>query len=263
MLKQRVLTAITALIIVVIALFVLPEWATRLIVSALMLIAAWEWSGLLRAGSALVRLCYVGLIAALMACIVMVLPEAIPAQRVFEVAVAWWVVAFVWLFFHPTAISPAIAWLCGALVIVPAWFSVDWLFQYSNLSLLMVLIIVVAADTGAFFAGKFFGRIKLAPAISPGKTWEGVIGGMVVVTILGTVAALKTGQRLDILLPLFVLVAVFSIVGDLTVSVFKRNAGVKDSGKLFPGHGGVLDRIDSVAAATPAFALAVVLGAVT
>jgi phosphatidate cytidylyltransferase len=168
----------------------------------------------------------------------------------------------VWLFFHPTAISTALAAVCGALVIVPAWFSVDWLYRFSNLSLLTVLIIVVAADSGAYFAGKFFGKVKLAPAISPGKTWEGVMGGMFVVTLLGIAAALQTGNSIAVLLPFFVVVAVLSIVGDLTVSVFKRNAGVKDSGKLFPGHGGVLDRIDSVAAASPAFALAILSGAV-
>lgn len=263
MLKQRVLTAIAALIVVAIALFVLPQWATRVIISALMLLAAWEWSGLLRIASPLQRSAYVALIGGLMAALVLILPEAVPAKRVFGIAMAWWVIAFAWLFFHPKAISTALAATCGALVIVPAWFSVDWLYRFSNLSLLTVLLIVVVADSGAYFAGKFFGRVKLAPAISPGKTWEGVIGGLFAVVIAGIAVALNTGQSARVLLPLFVVVAIFSIVGDLTVSVFKRNAGVKDSGKLFPGHGGVLDRIDSISAAAPAFALAIVLGAVT
>ncbi len=103
--------------------------------------------------------------------------------------------------------------------------------------------------------GKQFGRVKLAPSISPGKTWEGVFGGLLVVTLLAAATALWTGNDLAVLLPFCLAVAVLSIVGDLTVSMFKRTAGVKDSGTLFPGHGGVLDRVDSVAAAAPLFAL--------
>jgi phosphatidate cytidylyltransferase len=261
MLKQRILTALAALVVVVVALFVLPEWATRLIVAALMLLAAWEWSNLLRVESTVFKACFVAFIAALMVAILLFMPGLFQVERVFGLAVVWWVFAFAWLFFHPTAIPPTLAWICGALIIVPAWLAVDWLYRYDNLSLLMVLVIVVAADSGAYFAGKFFGKVKLAPSISPGKTWEGVIGGMFVVTVLALAAAAQSGQSVSIMLPLFVVIAVFSIVGDLTVSVFKRNAGVKDSGTLFPGHGGVLDRIDSVAAATPAFALAITLGA--
>jgi phosphatidate cytidylyltransferase len=216
---------------------------------------------LLRVKSAVFKACFVAFIAALMVAILLFMPGQFQAERVFGLAVGWGVFAFAWLFFHPTAIPATLAWICGALIIVPAWLAVDWLYRYDNLSLLMVLVIVVAADSGAYFAGKFFGKVKLAPSISPGKTWEGVIGGMLVVTVLALAAAAQTGQSVSIMLPLFVVIAVFSIVGDLTVSVFKRNAGVKDSGTLFPGHGGVLDRIDSVAAATPAFALAITLGA--
>jgi phosphatidate cytidylyltransferase len=216
---------------------------------------------LLRVESTVFKACFVAFIAALMVAILLFMPGLFQVERVFGLAVVWWVFAFAWLFFHPTAIPPTLAWICGALIIVPAWLAVDWLYRYDNLSVLMVLVIVVAADSGAYFAGKFFGKVKLAPSISPGKTWEGVIGGMFVVTVLALAAAAQSGQSVSIMLPLFVVIAVFSIVGDLTVSVFKRNAGVKDSGTLFPGHGGVLDRIDSVAAATPAFALAITLGA--
>ncbi|MEQ9562231.1 MAG: phosphatidate cytidylyltransferase [Woeseiaceae bacterium] len=262
MLRQRILTALAAIVVVMIALFVLPESATRLVVASLMLLAAWEWSNLLRIENEIFRACFVALIAALMAVIWLFMPDPFQVGKIFGLAVAWWVFAFAWLFFHPTVIPPLLAWICGVLIIVPAWLAVDWLYRYDNLSLLLVLVIVVAADSGAFFAGKFFGKVKLAPSISPGKTWEGVFGGMFAVTVIGVAAAVQTGQSMSIVLPLFIVIAVFSIVGDLTVSVFKRNAGVKDSGKLFPGHGGVLDRIDSIAAATPAFALAIALGAI-
>jgi phosphatidate cytidylyltransferase len=262
MLGQRILTAIVAIVIIAIALFVLPQWATRMIIALLMLVAAWEWSGLLRLNATVPRLVYVAAVAAAMAAVGWKLPAIFDVEQVFEIAICWWILAFGWLFFHPTPIPPAIAWLCGALTIVPAWFAIDWLYLRSGMSLLTVLIIVIAADSGAYFAGKYFGRVKLAPSISPGKTWEGVIGGMFVVIILSVALAMQSEQSLFVIVPLYVVVAVFSIVGDLTVSVFKRNAGVKDSGRLFPGHGGVLDRIDSVAAATPAFALAMALGVV-
>jgi phosphatidate cytidylyltransferase len=121
--------------------------------------------------------------------------------------------------------------------------------------LIFTLLIVWAADAGAYFAGKKFGRVKLAPAISPGKTWEGVVGGLLLVAALAAVIAVWQGVSIGVLLPFCLAVAAISIVGDLTVSMFKRTAGVKDSGSLFPGHGGVLDRVDSVAAAAPLFAL--------
>ena len=122
---------------------------------------------------------------------------------------------------------------------------------------MFALLIVWAADAGAFFAGKLFGRVKLAPSISPGKTWEGVFGGLLVVAALAVAAAYWTSIQVTVLLPFCLAVAALSVVGDLTVSMFKRTAGLKDSGKLFPGHGGILDRVDSVASAAPLFTLGV------
>ncbi|HSD70577.1 MAG TPA: phosphatidate cytidylyltransferase [Woeseiaceae bacterium] len=262
MLKKRILTAIVTLIVVAAMLFVLPTWVTRLMIAALMLVAAWEWSGLLPGQlQQAQRTVYVGLIVLLVAGVSWLIPEGLSSQRFFALASGWWMIAFVWLLLYPTPIPAAIGWICGGLIIVPAWFSLDWILLRDGMSLLLLLLIVVGADTGAYFSGKAFGRVKLAPQISPGKTWEGVIGGMAVVAALAAVYALQTGGRLSVYLPLCLAVAVISVVGDLTVSVFKRKAGVKDSGRLFPGHGGVLDRIDSIAAATPVFALALATGA--
>lgn len=263
MLKQRILTAIVTLIVVAAMLFLFPTWATRLIIAALMVVAAWEWSGLLPGQlQQAQRTMYVGLIVVLVAGVFYLVPDGLSSQKFFALASAWWMVAFVWLLLHPTPIPPAVGWICGALIIVPAWFSLDWIFLRDGVSLLLLLLIVVGADTGAYFGGKLFGRVKLAPRISPGKTWEGVIGGMVVVAVLAVAYAIQTDGKLSVYLPLCLAIAVISIVGDLTVSVFKRRAGVKDSGWLFPGHGGVLDRIDSIAAATPVFALALAAGAI-
>ncbi|MBT8079324.1 MAG: phosphatidate cytidylyltransferase, partial [Gammaproteobacteria bacterium] len=160
-----------------------------------------------------------------------------------------------WTMLYPTAVPRTLRWLCGFLVIVPAWLALDWLYRLNSLYLLLVLTVVWAADIGAYFSGKRFGRLKLAPQISPGKTWEGVLGGLIAVTALTAAHSLWSGIGLITLIPLCLAVGIISIVGDLTVSIFKRSAGVKDSGSLFPGHGGVLDRADSITAAAPLFAL--------
>jgi phosphatidate cytidylyltransferase len=119
-----------------------------------------------------------------------------------------------------------------------------------------MLLIVWIADIGAYFVGKGFGRVKLAPAISPGKTWEGVLGGLTAVVLLAAIGSPTLGIGIAVLVPFCLAVSMLSVVGDLTVSMFKRAAGVKDSGSIFPGHGGLLDRMDSVTAAAPLFAFA-------
>ncbi len=171
--------------------------------------------------------------------------------------VAPWLVAMLWVFMFPTPIPRAVAWICGALVLIPAYVAIISLYSLHPAMLLFVLIIVWAADVGAYFAGKSFGRVKLAANISPGKTWEGVLGGLLLAAVLVLVSSRWLETDLAVLLPFCLGVAVISIIGDLTVSMFKRDAGVKDSGRFFPGHGGVLDRIDSVTAAAPLFALGI------
>ena len=133
--------------------------------------------------------------------------------------------------------------------------------DYARWGLLVGVIIVVLADVGGFVAGKFFGKHKLAPLVSPGKTWEGFLGGMIFQLILIVGLAVYLPPEISIVkLSLLVFpVALYSVVGDLFESMIKRNSGVKDSGALLPGHGGVLDRIDGIMAALPLYAL--VLGA--
>ena len=122
--------------------------------------------------------------------------------------------------------------------------------------LLLVLAIIWAADIGAYFAGHRWGRLKLAPQVSPGKTLEGVAGGLVSAVLVAGAGGSLLGLPLAVMLPLGLCMAALSIVGDLAESMFKRSVGLKDSGRLFPGHGGLLDRIDSITAAAPLFALA-------
>ncbi len=253
MLKQRLITAVVALLILGLVLFVAPPLVAEIAIALVILAGAWEWSGFLGAASPATRIFYVIFVAALMAVVGMVWPDGV--ERVLQVAVAWWVIALIWTFFFPTPIPIVLRWLCGALVLVPLYAALVMLFQAAPSLLLFVLLIVWAADIGAYFAGKQFGRVKLAPGISPGKTWEGVIGGLVLVALLCVARSYWFETDLAVIVPFCLGVAGVSIVGDLTVSMFKRTAGLKDSGRLFPGHGGVLDRIDSIAAAAPLFAL--------
>ena len=118
---------------------------------------------------------------------------------------------------------------------------------------LFLLLLVVAADVGAYFGGRQFGRHKLAPRVSPGKTWEGVYGGLVAAAVDGSRRRVLVQAQRGAVSGVCAIVVLASIVGDLTESLFKRHAGLKDSGSLLPGHGGVLDRVDSVTAAAPVF----------
>jgi phosphatidate cytidylyltransferase len=256
MLKQRVLTAIVALAILSVVLFVVPAMVARMVIAVLMLAAAWEWSGFIFNEESKLKYVYVLFIAILIAVIYSELPNVSLLDITLKVSLGWWIAALAWMFFFPTPIAPPVAWICGALVIVPAWLALDHLYLLSPEMLLFALLIVWVADMGAYFVGKGFGRVKLAPQISPGKTWEGVLGGLCAVMVLAAIGAEVFETDIAVLLPFCLAVAMISIVGDLTESMFKRNAGMKDSGSLFPGHGGVLDRIDSVTAAAPLFALA-------
>jgi len=252
MLRQRIITAVTALLLLLAVLFYLPQPLTRGVISALMLAAAWEWAGLLALQGPLQRLTYVALVALVAGALWTVFGGDVVYTMV-KVSVVWWSVAFIWILVYPTPIPRPIGWVAGLLVIIPAWAAIDLLFGMQAEILLFVLALVWAADIGAYFAGKQFGRVKLAPQVSPGKSWEGVIGGMAAVTLLASAVGTVREIDLAIFLPLCMAVAVVSVIGDLTVSMFKRSAGVKDSGRLFPGHGGVLDRIDSIMAAAPLF----------
>lgn len=251
--KQRVITAVIALALLLAILFYVPPAVVPAIIALVLLAGAWEWSAFLGGSGNAIRVVFVGLIAAMLAAVTFL--PGLDTSLLFKVSLAWWLCALIWTFFYPTAIPLVARWLIGIVVLVPLYAALVALYQTSPGVLLFALLIVWVADSGAFFAGKTLGRVKLAPQISPNKTWEGVIGGLVAVVLLTLLRTYWVDTDLAVFVPFCLAVACLSIVGDLTVSMFKRDAGVKDSGALFPGHGGVLDRIDSVAAAAPLFAL--------
>ncbi len=252
--KQRIISAVIALLALFLVLFLVPPIVAQAVIFAAMLAGAWEWSAFLGVTGQALRWLYVLIIAALLAAASLL---TVDVERVFQLALVWWLIALVWTFFFPTPIPRALRWVAGALLLVPLYVALVLLYTLNPLVLLFALAIVWLADIGAFFVGRAFGRVKLAPQISPGKTWEGAIGGLVAVALLAWAATLWSDARLTVLVPFCLAVASLSIIGDLTVSMFKRTAGLKDSGKLFPGHGGVLDRMDSIAAALPLFALGI------
>ncbi|MCG8434327.1 MAG: phosphatidate cytidylyltransferase, partial [Gammaproteobacteria bacterium] len=146
----------------------------------------------------------------------------------------------------------------GVLALVPCWAAITALHDRQPQGwqlLLFLLVLIWAADIGAYFAGKAWGKNKLAPNISPGKTWEGVFGGLAASLAAALLANYWLGFPLLIILPLVVILVALSVVGDLSESMLKRQAHIKDSGSLFPGHGGVLDRLDSLLATAPMFLL--------
>ena len=251
--KARVVTAVIAFLFLLLVLFVLPPVAVRLVFAILLLAGAWEWSAFLRFPGLFVRLAYVILTGLLIAAVSIAAPSVV--RVILEASLAWWVITLFWAFFFPTPIPAVVRWLAGPIVLVPLYVALMSLYLLDPFTLLFALLIVWAADSGAFFVGRTVGRVKLAPRISPNKTWEGVFGGLVAVALISTLWSIWSHVELQVLVPFCLVVACLSIVGDLAVSMFKRDAGLKDSGMLFPGHGGVLDRIDSIAAAAPLFAL--------
>ncbi len=253
MLKVRIISGLIALGILLLVLFVVPPTGAEIAIAFVALAGAWEWSGLLRAPGALARYVFVAAIAGVL--VVLHLYGSGLVQPLLLVAAAWWLSALLWVLMYPTAVPRAVAWVAGFCVLLPLFVALRELYRAGPETMLFALLIVWAADVGAYFAGKSFGRTKLAPSISPGKTWEGVAGGLVTVSLIAVAGAVWFEAPLLAVVPFCVAVASVSIVGDLTVSIFKRTAGVKDSGKLFPGHGGILDRVDSVSAAAPLFAL--------
>lgn len=261
MLRERV---ITALILAPALLWVLlwaPTDVTTIVIGVAMLLGAWEWARFCGWSSAGKRFAYVACVAAAMALVSFIGRTAFGMAAVWFVALAWWGLAFCWLALAPERVTVMRAAMAGVLVLAPTWLALCELQAAPGREpgyLLFVLALVFAADIGAFAAGRTFGRVKLAPRVSPGKTWEGVMGGLIAAALIAALGAYWFALPMASFVALCLGVAIVSIVGDLTESMFKRHVGLKDSSGLLPGHGGILDRIDSITAAAPVFALGLI-----
>lgn len=255
MLRTRVLTALVLLAVLLLALFVVPHAATMAFFAVLLVAGAWEWSAFPGWTDRGVRAGY-ALLVALACAVAYRFPALLPWQWSALVALGWWLVAFAWIVAVPTLNARPVAAPAGIVVLVPTYLCIGQILGAGGRGLLFLMLLIVwAADIGAYFAGRSFGRHALAPRVSPKKTWEGAVGGFagaLAVAALGAAwFALPPGRFLVVAAA----TAALSVVGDLAESLFKRSAGLKDSGSILPGHGGVLDRIDSITAAAPVFAL--------
>ncbi|HUK02724.1 MAG TPA: phosphatidate cytidylyltransferase [Steroidobacteraceae bacterium] len=254
MLKTRIITAAVLAAVLIAVILLLPPLATIIAVTAITLLGAWEWSAFLRLSGRVGRVLYVLAIAVSLPLVWWLTDTTAAARVVLLIAVAWWLLALGWVILAPHRASSWSAALAGLLALAPAWLALMRIrldLPDGAQWLLFLLILVWVADIGAFFFGRRFGRVRLAPDVSPGKTWEGVVGGVAMSALVALAGSRWFGVAPAVFVPLCLAAVAFSVVGDLTESLLKRFAGVKDSGTLFPGHGGVMDRIDSLTGAAP------------
>jgi phosphatidate cytidylyltransferase len=257
-LRQRVLTALLLAGLVLTALIALPGDAAAAAIALVMLAGAWEWAVFAGLTSTAGRAGYVALVAVTIGALWTASGDGAQLRAILVMTMLWWLVGLLWLLFAARRGGRMAAALAGLAVLAPAAVGLARLLLIEPQGrelLLFLLVLTAAADVGAFFGGRRFGRRKLAPAVSPGKTWEGFMAGMLAASLAAAGGAVLLGQPLLPWLALCIAVALVSVVGDLVESMFKRRTGLKDSGSLLPGHGGVLDRIDSLTAAAPAFML--------
>lgn len=264
MLKQRTLTALILAPLAIALILYAPTAVFAMVIAAMSLQALWEWSRLAGLSSLGTRALLVGANALLLALLWTLRNDAVD-RWVVGAGLAWWVATLFWLRNYSYAAAPTRAngllkLAAGELAVLPAWLALVLLHERPDHGrgwALLAVVLVWAADTGAYFAGKRYGTTKLAPRISPNKTTAGAWGGLAVGALVALAGGWVLGARdgaLLALLALAMLTVAASILGDLVESLLKRQANVKDSGAIFPGHGGLLDRLDSVFAAVPVFA---------
>lgn len=280
MLKSRLITALILIPLVIAALFWLPPVGFALTTIVICMLAAWEWGQFAGMASRQQRVWLAVLCGLLLALMQFTLPPYQHTVHLPQVATSlwaslvWWVVALLLVLSYPASAafwrhSRPLRLLFGVLTLVPFFWGMVALRQYHYETdhfagawwLLFVLLLVWGADSGAYMFGKMFGKHKLAPKVSPGKTWEGFLGGLVssalIALLFASLAPLTVSTSTLVICAVIATLA--SVLGDLTESMFKREAGIKDSGNLIPGHGGILDRIDSLTAAVPVFACLLLL----
>lgn len=275
MLRQRVITALIMAAAFLAAIVFLPLPGLALAFGLVVALGGWEWSRLAGWNTPVARVIYVMLLLGVLAylyvyCDLGGSPTREQVQPLLGLACLWWSFALLWVKSYPAS---AVLWstvvvrsIMGVLILSLAWLAAVYLLSYPRGGLLMVImiVVVVTADVGAYFSGKTWGKHKLAVSVSPKKTWEGFWGGIgacLLLAVLMWYLLPAQSAHIDLIAVIAVVLttAMASVVGDLTVSMVKRESGAKDSGSLLPGHGGVLDRLDSICGAAPVFALGLLL----
>jgi phosphatidate cytidylyltransferase len=267
MLKDRVVTAAILIPFLITAVLLLSTQVLSYLFGCFVLIGAWEWSRLSGFTSVISRWAYVAVALFFMLSTHEWIAQLRILQDILSIVFVGWLFAFVWLVITPAdkilsnAVNVYLRGVVGLALLIPTWLALLALHAsgpQGSYLLLSLFVLIAVADSGAYFTGKLMGITRLAPQISPGKSVEGVYGGLITGAIVASLMGLLFGYSGSNLLS-YVSVAlfciVFSIVGDLFESVAKRSAGVKDSGAILPGHGGVMDRIDSLTAAGPLYFL--------
>lgn len=281
MLKQRIITAIILAPLAIAAIFYMSLENFAIFIMAVMAIGAWEWGPLMGFENKRRRIAFMMATIILISGIWYYFPlislwnEQAQLESTIKyilwIAVAWWLVSAALTFLYPRYSSfwsshRSIRGVFGWLTLVPTWLafvvlrSNDYVVDpYQGAQLIMFLFLMVwSADVGAYFVGKSIGKHKLMPNVSPGKTMEGFIGGVIFACLLVAIAGANLNwnqQQFILVIGVTVVITTISVLGDLNESMFKRQAGIKDSGTILPGHGGILDRIDSLTATAPIYAL--------
>ncbi len=265
-LKQRITTALVLVPLVVVGVLFLPTVWFGAMLAVVVGLGAREWARLAGLSSRHSQQLYAVLTVVSLGFVWFVLNWQPGLVVLLLLALIWWLVAATWVIRYPASTA---AWFAGVwrrtviglLVLVPAWAALVALHGYGEQGprlILLLMLLIWGADSGAYFAGRKWGKDKLAPLVSPGKSWQGLWGGLVTSVLVAVLFINLFSIRVEhhlFFIAICIITVFFSVLGDLVESMFKRDAGVKDSGNLLPGHGGVLDRIDSLTAAAPVFVL--------
>lgn len=270
MLKQRIITAVLLIPLVIWDILNLASPTLAWLLAIFVVLAAWEWAGICGWQRSVMRNGYALVIGLILFSSYGIWHDPQVGYLLLMVACLWWLIAGYWVFNYqrnqdklPTA--AIIKALLGLVILFPAWAALLILHEHDHYGkhwVVFLLVLIWIADSGAYFSGKRWGKLQLADKISPGKTWEGVWGALLVSFIVSVSYSILTTMSFltgVVFMLLCLITVIASIVGDLLESTFKRQMGIKDSSQILPGHGGVLDRIDSLTSAAPVFVMGLIL----
>ena len=271
MLRQRIITALILLPLVIFGILKLDTEVFALILAAIILLGGSEWCRMAGIKLKLQQLIFLALLAAALWFAWLNIANSQFIELLLWSTLGWWLLALVWVLIYPNGANMwygnlLLRVVAGLFILVPTWLALVKLqaeLLYGPERVLFLMVLIWIADSGAYFSGRKFGRNKLAPKVSPGKSWEGVIGGAIASVIAAWLITMNFSLGLGFSATAavtYVLIILISVLGDLTESMYKRRAGIKDSGAILPGHGGILDRIDSLTSAAPIFLLALTQG---